>query len=32
MLDTAILSIVGYEHNRSEPAIRVWNDARHVGE
>jgi broad specificity phosphatase PhoE len=29
-LDTASLSILGYEHNQSEPAIRLWNDARHV--
>jgi broad specificity phosphatase PhoE len=30
MLDTASLSMLGYEHNRSEPAIRLWNDARHA--
>jgi hypothetical protein len=29
-LDTASVSILGYEHNLSEPAIRLWNDARHV--
>jgi broad specificity phosphatase PhoE len=29
-LDTASLSILGYEHDRSEPVIRLWNDARHV--
>ena len=29
-LDTASLSILGYEHNQLEPAIRLWNDARHV--
>ena len=29
-LDAASLSIVGYEHDRSEPVIRLWNDARHV--
>jgi broad specificity phosphatase PhoE len=29
-LDTASLSILGYEHDQSEPAIRLWNDARHV--
>jgi probable phosphoglycerate mutase len=29
-LDTASLSILGYEHDPSEPAIRLWNDARHV--
>jgi broad specificity phosphatase PhoE len=30
MLDTASLSILGYEHDQSEPAIRLWNDTRHV--
>jgi broad specificity phosphatase PhoE len=30
LLETASLSILGYEHNLSEPAIRLWNDARHV--
>ena len=30
MLDTASLSILGYEHNQSERVIRLWNDARHV--
>jgi broad specificity phosphatase PhoE len=31
MLDTAALSIFGYEHNnRDEPVIRVWNDTRHL--
>jgi broad specificity phosphatase PhoE len=30
ILDAASLSILGYEHNQSEPAIRLWNDARHV--
>jgi probable phosphoglycerate mutase len=29
-LGTATLSVVGYEHDRSEPVIRLWNDARHV--
>ncbi len=27
-LGTATLSILGYEHDRSEPVIRLWNDAR----
>ena len=27
-LGTATLSILGYEHSRSEPVIRLWNDAR----
>jgi len=31
LLSTAALSVLGYEHNRSEPAIRLWNDTRHVG-
>jgi hypothetical protein len=29
-LETASLSIFGYDHDRSEPAIRLWNDAAHV--
>jgi len=29
-LDTASLSILGYEHDQSEPAIRLWNDTGHV--
>lgn len=30
LLDTASLSILGYEHNRREPAIRRWNDTQHL--
>jgi broad specificity phosphatase PhoE len=30
VLSTAALSILGYEHHLTEPAIRLWNDARHV--
>jgi probable phosphoglycerate mutase len=30
LLGTASLSILGYEHSRDEPAIRLWNDDRHV--
>jgi probable phosphoglycerate mutase len=30
LLDTASLSALGYEHSRSKPAIRFWNDTRHV--
>ncbi len=30
MLDTASVSILGYEHDRSEPAVRLWNDTRHL--
>ena len=26
LLDTSSLSILGYEHNLSEPAIRLWNE------
>jgi broad specificity phosphatase PhoE len=29
-LSTASLSIAGYEHSRDEPALRLWNDVRHV--
>ena len=29
-LSTASLSILGYEHSLEEPAIRLWNDDRHV--
>ena len=31
VLSTASLSILGYDHNQSEPAIRLWNDTSHVG-
>ncbi|MBI1347304.1 histidine phosphatase family protein [bacterium] len=30
LLDTATISILGYEHTLDEPAIRLWNDSRHV--
>jgi broad specificity phosphatase PhoE len=30
VLETASVSILGYEHNLSEPAIRLWNDARNT--
>jgi broad specificity phosphatase PhoE len=30
LLSTASLSALGYEHNPAEPAIRLWNDTRHV--
>ena len=30
LLDTASLSILGYEHDRTEPAFRLWNDTQHV--
>jgi broad specificity phosphatase PhoE len=28
LLSTTTLSILGYEHDRSEPVIRLWNDVR----
>jgi probable phosphoglycerate mutase len=31
MLSTASLSAVSYEHNLSQPVIRLWDDTRHVG-
>ena len=31
LLGTASLSVLGYEHNSSEPAIRLWNETRHIG-
>jgi len=30
VLGTASLSTLGYEHDRTEPVIRLWNDTRHV--
>jgi broad specificity phosphatase PhoE len=30
VLSTAALSILGYEHALTEPAILLWNDCRHV--
>jgi len=30
LLDTASISMVGYEHNRSRPVLRLWNDTLHV--
>lgn len=32
LLGTATLSILGYEHDRSEPVLRLWNDSQHVVE
>ena len=32
ILSTASLSALSYEHNLSQPAIRLWDDSRHVGE
>jgi probable phosphoglycerate mutase len=31
LLDTASLSALSYEHDQSQPAIRFWDDTRHVG-
>jgi broad specificity phosphatase PhoE len=31
LLGTASLSALSYEHNQSQPAIRFWDDTRHVG-
>jgi broad specificity phosphatase PhoE len=30
LLGTASLSVLGYEHNLSEPAIRLWNETGHI--
>ncbi|HTS30715.1 MAG TPA: histidine phosphatase family protein [Bryobacteraceae bacterium] len=30
LLSTASLSALGYEHKRSQPVIRLWNDDHHV--
>jgi len=30
LLNTASLSALGYEHNLSQPVIRLWNDDHHV--
>lgn len=30
VLETASVSMLGYEHNRSAPAIRLWNDTGHI--
>ena len=32
VLSTASVSELGYEQNRTQPVIRLWNDTRHVGE
>ena len=31
-LGTATLSALGYDHGKDEPVLRLWNDARHVGD
>ena len=30
VLSTASISVLGYEHDLSEPVIRLWDDTRHV--
>jgi len=32
MLNTASVSLLGYENSLSQPAIRLWNDTGHVGD
>jgi probable phosphoglycerate mutase len=32
ILNTASVSVLGYEHSLSQPAIRLWNETRHVGD
>jgi probable phosphoglycerate mutase len=32
LLGTASLSALSYEHSESHPAIRFWDDTRHVGD
>ena len=32
LLSTASLSALGYEHDLSQPAIRLWNEACRAGE
>jgi probable phosphoglycerate mutase len=29
-LSTASLSILGYEHGKNDPVLRLWNDVSHV--
>ena len=31
-LGTSALSVLGYEHNTTEPVLRLWNDLSHVTE
>jgi broad specificity phosphatase PhoE len=32
LLGTASLSVLGYEHDLTEPVLSLWNDTRHVGD
>ena len=31
-LNTASVSVLGYENSLAQPVIRLWNDTRHVGD
>jgi probable phosphoglycerate mutase len=31
LMSTASLSVLSYEHTLDDPAVRLWNDDRHVG-
>jgi len=31
LFSTASVSALGYEHNRSQPVIRLWDATRYVG-
>jgi broad specificity phosphatase PhoE len=31
LLSTASLSALGYEHNKCQPVVQLWNDTQHVG-
>jgi hypothetical protein len=30
LMSTASLSVLSYEHTLDDPAVRLWNDDRHV--
>jgi probable phosphoglycerate mutase len=32
MLNTASVSVLGYENTLAQPVIRLWNDTRHVSD
>ena len=32
LLSTASLSMLGYNHDRSDPVMQLWNDTNHLGE
>jgi probable phosphoglycerate mutase len=31
-LNTASISVLGYDHSPAQPVIRLWNDVSHVGD